>query len=234
MPEEYNVYCDESCHLEFDRSDSMALGAVWLPTSIAKDVNDDIRHIKKKHGIPPHLELKWTKVSPAQAEAYRALLDYFFKHEQLAFRGLVARGKRKLEHSLFRQDHDDWYYKMYYQMLYNILGEEHSSNIYVDMKDTQGSRKLRTLHEYLCRKLGDKSKDVVKRIQIVRSHEIQILQLTDILIGALSYHERGLQGSKAKLSLIETIKQESGHTLQFSSFPRDRKFNVFYWHPQEM
>ena len=28
---EFNVYCDESCHLEHSSSNAMALGAIWCP-----------------------------------------------------------------------------------------------------------------------------------------------------------------------------------------------------------
>ena len=31
MPRTYNIYCDESCHLEHDHLGVMALGAVWCP-----------------------------------------------------------------------------------------------------------------------------------------------------------------------------------------------------------
>jgi len=31
MSENYNVYCDESCHLLGDEQEVMVLGAVWCP-----------------------------------------------------------------------------------------------------------------------------------------------------------------------------------------------------------
>ena len=27
----YNIYCDESCHLEHDRQKAMVLGGIWCP-----------------------------------------------------------------------------------------------------------------------------------------------------------------------------------------------------------
>ena len=35
----YNVYCDETCHLEHDNSNVMVLGAVWCPQSKLKEIN---------------------------------------------------------------------------------------------------------------------------------------------------------------------------------------------------
>ncbi len=31
MTQIFNVYCDESCHLENDHQSAMVLGAVWCP-----------------------------------------------------------------------------------------------------------------------------------------------------------------------------------------------------------
>ncbi len=31
MSQVFNIYCDESCHLEHDREKVMVLGAVWCP-----------------------------------------------------------------------------------------------------------------------------------------------------------------------------------------------------------
>ena len=42
----FNVYCDESCHLENDGQTAMVLGAVWCPTSKAHDISVRIREIR--------------------------------------------------------------------------------------------------------------------------------------------------------------------------------------------
>ena len=39
----YNVYCDETCHLENDGINVMVLGAVWCPQSKLKEVNQRIK-----------------------------------------------------------------------------------------------------------------------------------------------------------------------------------------------
>ena len=47
----YNVYCDETCHLEHDNSNVMVLGAVWCPQSKLKEINERIRQIKKRNNV---------------------------------------------------------------------------------------------------------------------------------------------------------------------------------------
>ena len=117
MSDTYNIYCDESCHLENDRSHVMVLGAIWTPTSTVREINDQIREIKLRHGLKTTFEIKWTKVSPAQIDFYRELVNYFFGNSDLHLRALVVPDKTKLRHGEFNQNHDDWYYKMYFDML---------------------------------------------------------------------------------------------------------------------
>src|SRR3989339_1832762 len=147
----YNVYCDESCHLENDHKNVMTLGAIWCPDEVKKDMFSRIRGIKEKHGLSKDFEIKWTKVSPAKVEFYKDMLNFFFNEPHLHFRAVVIKDKDKLDHSKFRnQDHDVWYYKMFFCLL-NIIFEPHSRyRIYLDKKDTRSGEKIKKLHDVLC------------------------------------------------------------------------------------
>ena len=59
----YNIYCDESCHLENDKQKAMVLGAIWCKIDCLKEINQQIRLIKMKHHIAKDFEIKWTKRS---------------------------------------------------------------------------------------------------------------------------------------------------------------------------
>ena len=120
MSEVYNIYCDESCHLEHDGQAIMVLGAIWCPIEKTRDASVRICEIKKHHNLADNFEIKWVKVSPAKIDFYMDLLDYFFDDDDLHFRGLVA-NKANLNHLEHNQTHEDWYYKMYFDMLKVIL-----------------------------------------------------------------------------------------------------------------
>lgn len=77
MSEVFNIYCDESCHLENDHQKAMVLGAVWCPLDKRREIAVRFREIKHKYGMPPLFEVKWTKISPAKREFYLDLIDYF-------------------------------------------------------------------------------------------------------------------------------------------------------------
>lgn len=117
----YNIYCDESCHLEHDRQNVMVLGAVWCPLQDTRKIAEDVRQIKKQYGLSSKFEVKWTKVSPAKVDFYLDLVEYFFRNDSLGFRAVVIPDKSKLRHEALDQNHDDWYYKMYFTVLNTIL-----------------------------------------------------------------------------------------------------------------
>jgi hypothetical protein len=85
------------------------------------------------------------------------------------------------------------------------------------------------LHEVICNAHYDFSKNIIKKIQEVRSDEVSVIQITDLLIGALSYFNRGLNTNKAKLELIRLIQNRSGYSLKNTTLPSESKFNLFIW-----
>ena len=211
----------------------MVLGAVWCPRDKAREVAERIREIKQKHGLGRDFESKWTKVSPGGLRFYLDLLDYFFDDDDLHFRALVVTDKGKLRHADFQQDHDEWYYKMYFSLLKVLLDPQHRYRIYLDIKDTRGAEKVRKLEDVLRNAHYDFDRKLLESVQTVRSHEIELIQVTDLLTGIMSYANRGLETSPAKSALVERAKSRSKYTLLKTTLYREQKFNLFQWEPRE-
>jgi len=224
-----NIYCDESCHLEFDRQSAMVLGAVWCPASNRAELGRKIKGVKRRFGMPPAFEIKWTKVSPGRLDFYLALVDLFFDERLLRFRAVVVPDKTALDHERYDQTHDDFYYKIWYLLLTHLVDDQHRFRVFLDVKDTRSREKVQRLHEVLCNTHYDFERERIATIEHVRSHEVPVLQLADLMIGALSYLHRGLEGSQAKKRIIERIRERSGHDLMRSTAPRVDKFNVLVW-----
>lgn len=227
-----HIYCDESCHLENDGMKAMVLGALWCPAEQRKSLTRKIKALKAAHGLAPNFEIKWVKVSPGKLPFYQALLDLFFEEAGLNFRGVVMPEKHKLDHARFRQSHDEFYYKQWYTLLNRLIHPEKHYRIFLDMKDTQGRKKVAKLHDVLCNAKYDFDRNIIKSIEQVQSHDVLLLQLADLLIGALSYVHRSLHGSPAKQALVAHIRHRSGLTLEQSSLLRAEKFNLFIWEAQ--
>jgi hypothetical protein len=231
LSEHYNVYCDESCHLENDRQPVMVLGAVWCPTEKAHEIMIRLREIKQKHNMKPKFEVKWSKVSASKKALYLDFIDYFFDNNDLHFRALIAE-KTDLQHAAFGQSHDEWYYKMYFNMLKVLISPKCHYRLYLDIKDTRGGTKVSMLHEILSNNVYDFSRSIIEQVQIIRSHETEILQLADLLIGAISYVNRDQSGNIGKVALVMRIQERSHYSLKRTTLYREEKVNLFRWTPK--
>jgi hypothetical protein len=228
-----NIYCDESRHLQADDSSAMVLGAVWVETERVEEATHRIKEIKEKHRVSAYAELKWTGVSPSKLQMYIDIIDYFFDNDDLHFRGVIA-SKKGLQHDKYGQDHDDWYYKMMFVLLKTILDPQQRFHIYLDHKDTHSAEKVQLLKRCLNRTSYEFDDGLVGRIQTIRSHESALMQLTDLISGALAFHRSEKQESAAKKRIVERIKERSGKSLLKNTLFREPKLNLLNWSPQEI
>ena len=234
MPETFNIYCDESCHLENDQQRVMVLGAVWCPLQQVARLARESRTLKQEHGLAAEFELKWSKVSKGRLDFYTAMLDWFWNNPDLHFRALIVPDKTKLDHTAHGQTHDEWYYKMYFDLLKVVVDPQQRYNIYLDIKDTCGATKVDKLHKILSNAQYDFSRSIIERIQLVRSHEVELVQLADFLIGLIGYANRGLTQNEAKASLVQRLRALSGYSLTHTTLLKENKVNLFRWHAREV
>ncbi|MDH7462183.1 DUF3800 domain-containing protein [Chitinophagaceae bacterium 26-R-25] len=244
MKDIINIYCDESCHLENDGESIMSIGAVYCPASKKSEVFERLQEFKYRHKLIPkhkknekenrtYYELKWNKVSKSKIDYYKDVINYFFDNDDLHFRVLVVSDKMKIEYEKFNHTHDTFYYKMYFGMLKAILNPEFSHHIYIDIKDTRSREKVHKLEQVLRNDKYDYAKEIIKKVQQVRSHEVEMIQLADVLVGAIGYVNRGKSDSMAKKELIDLIRHRSKYSLTKSTLLREEKFNIFIWQPQK-
>lgn len=233
---EYNIYCDESCHLEHDNINSMSIGGVWCPKAKSRIINKEIAAIKSRHGVKETSEIKWTSIGPVKAPMYLDLINYFFDNDDLHYRGILIKDKSKLDHESHNQTHNDWYYKMYYEMLKVLVNPRDSFYIYLDFKDTHSHFRCKQLHYHLCKYAHDIEREVIKKVQPIKSHEVQMMQITDVITGAIAYSNRVFDPShkmsNAKIAVTDLIKERSGSDLSSNSSLRNQKFNLFSWDPE--
>lgn len=114
-------------------------------------------------------------------------------------------------------------------MLKYIINPGNSYNIYPDIKDTNSYYYHQIMLKYLRIKISDTNKKTIKKIQPIRSYESSILQINDILIGALSYYYRHLEGNPVKLNIINEIQKLYKNDFDTTSYCSNTKFNIFIW-----
>lgn len=225
-----NVYSDESRHLK-NQSQNLVIGGIWCESATTRSLTDKVALIKRQFDIAPRREIKWTKVSPAKLDYYKALIDMFFAEDGVYFRAIVV-PTGNLQHELFNQTEDEFYYKMQYAMITNIIRKRVGDfKIFLDYKDTWSNFRSQKLASFLGNKIDFHDRSFTA--QPIRSSESTPMQLADLLIGAVAYAANETRPKGPKAELVQKIESLSGQKLnQQSPFGVD-KFNIFIWHPQE-
>lgn len=214
----FNIYCDESCHIEQDHKRYMFLGSVSSAYNQVKLHTDYINELKKKHNF--YAEIKWSSVSNSKIRFYIELVDYFFATD-LKFRSIGVE-KAKIKCDSFNKTYDEFYYTMYYYLLNHNINTSYNYNVYLDIKDTLSAKKVNKLKDILNTKFG-----VFRNVQNIRSHESVLMQLTDFLMGAISYLNNDKDHKNiAKMQIIEKIKNHSDEVLIRTN--HSEKLNLFF------
>jgi len=219
MNKTFNIYCDESCHMEHDHKKYMFLGNVNCAYPQVKRYAERIKELKLKHHF--YAEIKWTNVSVSMLPFYLELVDCFFDTE-LRFRA-VGINKEKIKCDEADSTYEDFYYKMYYQLLNHQVDTTDHYNVYIDIKDTWSNHKAKRLEEILNTKYG-----VFKKVQCIRSDESVLLQLADFLMGAIAYNINDQdKRNPAKVRVVEQIKKHYPE-LDLTHTNFSEKFNLFF------
>lgn len=219
MNKTFNLYCDESCHLENDHKKFMFLGSVSCAYPQVERHTKRIEELKREHHF--YAEIKWKNVSNSKIRFYLSLIDYFFDTD-LQFRA-IGIDKSKINNAVYSQTYDDFYYKMYYQLLNHNINSLYNYNVYLDIKDNLSAYKVRKLRDILNVKLG-----VFRTIQNIRSHESILIQLSDFLMGAISYNINDIDHlNNAKMQIIEKIKRHA-QLPDLGKTNYNEKINLFF------
>jgi hypothetical protein len=197
----------------------MLIAFVCCPYNKLKYHNQNIKELKEKHGFKN--EIKWSSLSKSKYAFYSDLIDHFFGSD-LQFRAIVI-DKSMIRNNEYFQSFDDFYFKMYYQLIYHKISMEDNYNVYLDIKDTLSAFKVKKLKEILNIQYSS-----IRTLQNIRSNESLLMQMTDVLMGAIAYKLNGGNKVIAKNRLIEKMQSYTNLSLTSSTPKSHNKFNLFF------
>lgn len=231
MNTEFNIYCDESRHTSDSADHYLVIGALSCPREAKREIVHRLHQLQAKHSARG--EFGWSKVAPGKAAFFQELTELFLSTPELRFRCLVT-DRTQFKHDLFNDgDKELGFYKLYYQTLVHWLEPGKTYHIYLDWQQNACQERFADLRQILRHKLSGRAK--VACLEPVSSHELPLLQLTDLLIGAVGYAWNQRDASKAKLTFCDQLAAGiSKKSLAFSSPWKnsDPKFNIFNWQGQ--
>lgn len=223
MSKTFNLYCDESTHLIHDGHPYMLLSYISIAYPQIRLAKEEIKAIKRKFNYTE--ELKWTNVHSATYKVYAELVDWFFMND-LEFRAVVV-DKSQIDEQRADYSFNDFYFRMYFQLLHTKVDFQNRYNVFLDIKDTCSGEKLEKLKKIMSYNSS------IGTLQFIPSRESVFIQLADVLMGAINYNLRNQKGDVkgnviAKLKLIEKIKRHSNISLNTTTPLSRNKFNLFF------
>jgi len=235
----FHVYCDESRQTKHRYM--MFGGIIVLRTNLLR-VQTALQNWRDENKI--HAELKWTKVSKGKLEEYKRLVDVFFSvadEKIIAFKSVVFDTSQIDYKKHFGGDKELGFYTFMYEFLQQKFGkyavsDEHKLLVFLDERSSSYSlSELKsTLNEGIRKHYGRKV-DVVRNIEPISSHKSDILQLADVLMGAVGYHyndcHQQSNASAAKKELADYIagKLSLGELAQ-ETLQGKEDFEIWQYH----
>lgn len=222
---DFEIYCDESRQELFktrqgDGPNYVIIGGIWIEGAERDNYKSKIRALRKQHSV--HGEFKWNRVSPSRVEFYKALVRLFFE-ESMRFRCIVLRADELNAVKFHKADNELMFYKFYYQLLHHWIYDFNRYRIFLDLKTNRVDDRLQVLMEVL--QNANLTSEIIS-VQVLPSHELDLLQLADLLIGAVGYRFHELHTSPSKLAVLAEIERYINQTIQPTS-RKESKFNVF-------
>lgn len=234
-PKEFHVYCDES-HTEHR---FMVFGGIVIPSRDLEKFDAVVNAWRVKNNMTA--EMKWTKLTDQRLEQYRSLLDLFFSkasnnREGFHFKAAVYDMSQVNYRKQFGGNEELGFYTFYRFFLLHKFGqyaktEQHKLYIYLDDRTTKYrlSNLRKFLNDEIKRKLGHPI-DVVFSLAPLDSKKSNLMQIADVLMGAVGWTVNGRPGTgqqRSKSALVDHIVKKA-HVGSLN--PGDRgntRFNIW-------
>jgi len=144
----FEIYCDESrpellAKPSTAPGDFSLLGSLWLPADLRQTIKKEITEDRAAHSVWG--ELKWTKVTSAKVDFYKALTDIFFRYESISFRAIAIKTEKIDLQRHHNNDPELGYYKFYYQLLVHRLASGGNYAVFLDHRKNRLPTRLRSL-----------------------------------------------------------------------------------------
>ena len=254
----YKIYCDESRQTK--KPDFKLIGGIWIKKETGWPfVNEFLGSCMEEVGTMPE-HMKWTNIPSKQSSKYfpyyTMLVDLFFHYSRMGkmfFRVILVDRNYIMDHKDYHHgDYEVGFFKLYYYLIFPTLSPSCKYHLRLAKRDV--SKKVRNINEAgrftdLKQILNSAMRtknfpkygrsidyNVVTTIDARVAKQRRLIQLADILMGAIGYHwnleHLKENASEGKCFLANYISDQLGRKdLKFTTALSSRPFNIFYLQP---
>jgi len=237
IPEEelrrHQIFADESC---VTGHRYMVLGGIIVEYEQSDECHSHIRRLKEQMGL--RHELKWEYVATKNVARYQKIVDLYFDltaADMLHFHALVI-DTSLLDHWRFNQgDGEIGFSKFVFQLLLKfsrVYGRSIKFDAYLDSRVTRHPLgPVRDMLNFQASKKYGMDHFPYRRLHFLDSKQSAMIQLTDILVGAIGYCTNGKDNpsiSIPKSALAKHICMRAGLRSLALQTPATGRFTI--WH----
>lgn len=224
---EYNIYCDES---STTAKRYMLIGGLWVPWYAERPIRVALQNVREEYALGS--EMKWIKVSQSKLSAYKEFVDTFICAPGVSFKCIVL-DTRVIDYKRYHNnDKDLGFYKFYYLVISRNLKPWHLYWLYPDNRTARRANSLQILRGAVngyCLSRGA-HQNVLQAIEPRDSKQDDLLQVADIVLGAVACEWNKDTTNSAKLELAEYIKLRT-KAVSLATGQSNGKLNIWAWNP---
>lgn len=214
----------------------MVAGGLAVSGNRINEIEDAIATIRDDAGIKS--EFHWSNYRGGGRQlAYEALIQYGFdliKKRQAALHIIIAKFGGYDHKQNDGEDLDTSVNRMYYQLFLHRLAAFYgrARQVHIRLDAGNDCRDICKLRNELCAdayRKYDARPNCIKSIEPVRSENVGIIQLTDVIIGAIAAKQNNVNHTSPKKDLADFVLRISGrHSWASDTAPSARFLTV--WH----
>jgi hypothetical protein len=246
-PSGYRVYCDESN--TDGRKPYPVYGAILVALDDLPTVQREIKEWRDRESM--HSELKWEHVHGGlRLKKYKSLVNLLFRlarqRQLIQFKAIIL-DRRAPEYRTYSKGNDEiGFYKTYYHWLLWYFAQfplRHRCKLRVIIDDRNLPKNAKdpftklkfALNNGIRKELDATADDVVTEVKPLDSNQSDLLQVADVLMGAVGYHNQDFHlksgASKYKVELARYIAGRVGRpTLKDETSPNKEDIKIVRWH----
>lgn len=214
----------------------MLIGGIWVERSSGVRLRENLMEICTRHEY--FSEVKWERIRKYKLGCIYALLDAFLQCDGAQFESIVIEKMLVDWQGDHGGDKDLGFYRYYSLLLANRMQAAHEYEVTVDSHNSRSKTPLIDLlvqtNTLVARQHGTQPLPPLRRIAAQDSRHEPLVQLADLLLGAVSASYQPRHANPGKSGVIEYLCRGLGrHSLAQHCFVPNGKFNVWEWKPDK-
>jgi hypothetical protein len=209
----------------------MVAGGFAVPGNRINEIEDHIALLRDNAGI--RSEFHWSAYrGGAKQQAYEQLIDYGFgliSKRKVALHLIVSPFKGYDHRATKGENRDTSINRMYFQLCLHRLGQFYGAHraIHVRLDSGNDSADICDMRNQLCASAYSKyatRPNCVRSIEPLPSLNSGIIQMADVIVGAVAAKVNEVAHKSAKKGLAAYVLQASGRHSWDTSTPKDARF----------